>query len=158
MRTLAGPLLLVDAGHVAAGLLTSDLCTLQAHFAPLRRMACASPESAIKSAQQRSLALFPRGLPPRCLWRCAAPAQPALAPWESAKALVRDPQVADRPRTAPKLSERLRTRPDDVQGLFKWKQWQVVGRHLPTEAEPNPTVYRMKVWATDSVRAKSKFW
>jgi hypothetical protein len=34
----------------------------------------------------------------------------------------------------------------------------VVGRHLPTDAEPTPTVYRMKVWANDAVRAKSKFW
>jgi large subunit ribosomal protein L18Ae len=45
-----------------------------------------------------------------------------------------------------------------VQGIFKFHQYQVVGRHLPTEAEPTPTVYRMKVWAMDAVRAKSKFW
>uniref|UniRef100_A0A7S0YJ75 60S ribosomal protein L18a n=1 Tax=Polytomella parva TaxID=51329 RepID=A0A7S0YJ75_9CHLO len=44
------------------------------------------------------------------------------------------------------------------QGLFKFHQYQVVGRHLPTEQEPTPTVYRMKVWAEDSVKAKSKFW
>jgi large subunit ribosomal protein L18Ae len=44
------------------------------------------------------------------------------------------------------------------QGAFKFHQYQVVGRHLPTEQEPNPTVYRMKVWAQDAVRAKSKFW
>ena len=29
---------------------------------------------------------------------------------------------------------------------------------MPTEAEPVPTVYRMKVWAEDTVKAKSKFW
>jgi large subunit ribosomal protein L18Ae len=34
----------------------------------------------------------------------------------------------------------------------------VVGRHLPTDADPSPTLYRMKVWAKDAVRAKSKFW
>ncbi|GAX73600.1 hypothetical protein CEUSTIGMA_g1051.t1 [Chlamydomonas eustigma] len=45
-----------------------------------------------------------------------------------------------------------------VQGGYKFHQYQVVGRHLPTEAEPNPTVYRMKVWAEDTVKAKSKFW
>jgi large subunit ribosomal protein L18Ae len=45
-----------------------------------------------------------------------------------------------------------------VQGNYKFHQYQVVGRHLPTEAEPAPTVYRMKVWAMDAVRAKSKFW
>eukprot|EP00884_Botryococcus_braunii_P000253 jgi/Botrbrau1/10228/Bobra.0362s0018.1 len=45
-----------------------------------------------------------------------------------------------------------------VQGGYKFHQYQVVGRHLPTEKEPNPTLYRMKLWATDPVRAKSKFW
>jgi hypothetical protein len=45
-----------------------------------------------------------------------------------------------------------------AQGLFKYHQYQVVGRHLPTEADPSPTLYRMKVWAKDAVRAKSKFW
>ncbi|KIZ01204.1 60S ribosomal protein L18a-2 [Monoraphidium neglectum] len=44
------------------------------------------------------------------------------------------------------------------EGLFKYHQYQVVGRHNPTTAEPNPTVYRMKVWAPDAVCAKSKFW
>ena len=44
------------------------------------------------------------------------------------------------------------------EGLFKFHQYQVVGRHNPTTADPNPTVYRMKVWAPDAVRAKSKFW
>jgi large subunit ribosomal protein L18Ae len=45
-----------------------------------------------------------------------------------------------------------------LQGLFQFHQYQVVGRHMPTESEPTPTVYRMKVWAEDQVRAKSKFW
>ncbi|CAG9464132.1 unnamed protein product [Pedinophyceae sp. YPF-701] len=43
-------------------------------------------------------------------------------------------------------------------GNFKFHQYQIVGRHVPTEKEPNPTIYRMKVWATDAVRARSKFW
>ncbi|KAK9808494.1 hypothetical protein WJX73_000888 [Symbiochloris irregularis] len=45
-----------------------------------------------------------------------------------------------------------------VQGGYKFHQYQVAGRHLPTEKEPEPTIYRMKLWATDPVRAKSKFW
>merc|ERR1712004_153550 len=45
-----------------------------------------------------------------------------------------------------------------MEGNFKWHQYQVVGRHLPTEENPTPTPYRMKLWATDAVRAKSKFW
>lgn len=45
-----------------------------------------------------------------------------------------------------------------VQGIFKYHQYQVVGRHLPTEKDAEPPVYRMKLWAEDDVRAKSKFW
>ncbi|DBA72058.1 hypothetical protein WJX79_004475 [Trebouxia sp. C0005] len=45
-----------------------------------------------------------------------------------------------------------------VQGLYKFHQYQVVGRHLPTANDENPQIYRMKLWATDAVRAKSKFW
>lgn len=45
-----------------------------------------------------------------------------------------------------------------TQGLYKYHQYQVVGRHNPTASEPNPTVFRMKVWAPDAVCAKSKFW
>lgn len=44
------------------------------------------------------------------------------------------------------------------QGNYKFHQYQVVGRHLPTEKDENPTIYRMKLWAEDSLRAKSKFW
>ncbi|KAG6480944.1 hypothetical protein ZIOFF_057535 [Zingiber officinale] len=40
----------------------------------------------------------------------------------------------------------------------KFHQYQVVGRALPTEGEPHPKIYRMKLWATNDVRAKSKFW
>ncbi|KAK2076281.1 60S ribosomal protein L18a-2 [Prototheca wickerhamii] len=45
-----------------------------------------------------------------------------------------------------------------IQGIFKYHQYQVVGRHLPTEKDAEPPVYRMKLWAEDDVRAKSKFW
>ncbi|RXH86413.1 hypothetical protein DVH24_017466 [Malus domestica] len=37
-------------------------------------------------------------------------------------------------------------------------QYQVVGRKLPTETDEQPKIYRMKLWATNEVRAKSKFW
>lgn len=33
-----------------------------------------------------------------------------------------------------------------------------MGRHLPTDKDPNPQIYRMKLWARDDVKAKSKFW
>eukprot|EP00887_Chlorella_sp_A99_P001857 scaffold19.g1857.t1 len=45
-----------------------------------------------------------------------------------------------------------------VQGGYKYHQYQVVGRHLPSEKDPEPTIYRMKMWAQDPTRAKSKFW
>lgn len=45
-----------------------------------------------------------------------------------------------------------------AQGGYKYHQYQVVGRHLPTIRDPEPTIYRMKLWASDPVRAKSKFW
>jgi large subunit ribosomal protein L18Ae len=33
-----------------------------------------------------------------------------------------------------------------------------VGRALPTPGDEHPKIYRMKLWATNEVRAKSKFW
>lgn len=41
---------------------------------------------------------------------------------------------------------------------YNYRQFQVVGRHLPTEKIPNPQIYRMKLWARDDVKARSKFW
>lgn len=41
---------------------------------------------------------------------------------------------------------------------LQFHQYQVVGRALPTEADDHPKIYRMKLWATNEVRAKSKFW
>ncbi|KAG5401965.1 hypothetical protein IGI04_016572 [Brassica rapa subsp. trilocularis] len=43
-------------------------------------------------------------------------------------------------------------------GAFRFHQYQVVGRALPTEKDVQPKIYRMKLWATNEVRAKSKFW
>ncbi|PRQ29428.1 putative ribosomal protein 50S-L18Ae/60S-L20/60S-L18A [Rosa chinensis] len=41
---------------------------------------------------------------------------------------------------------------------LKFHQYQVVGRALPKDAEDTPKIYRMKLWHTNEVRAKSKFW
>ncbi|GLJ37216.1 hypothetical protein SUGI_0754750 [Cryptomeria japonica] len=41
---------------------------------------------------------------------------------------------------------------------YRFHQYQVVGRALPTSVDENPKIYRMKLWATNDVRAKSKFW
>jgi hypothetical protein len=37
-------------------------------------------------------------------------------------------------------------------------EYQVVGRHLPTDAEPTPKIYRMRIFAPNEVVAKSRFW
>ncbi|CAD5175207.1 unnamed protein product [Musa acuminata subsp. malaccensis] len=42
--------------------------------------------------------------------------------------------------------------------IFRFHQYQVVGRALPTAAVEHPKIYRMKLWATNEARAKSKFW
>ena len=38
------------------------------------------------------------------------------------------------------------------------RQFWVVGRKLPSEAEPEPTCYRIRVFAKNSVLARSQFW
>ncbi|KEP66141.1 UNVERIFIED_CONTAM: ribosomal protein RPL18A [Hammondia hammondi] len=40
----------------------------------------------------------------------------------------------------------------------KISQYQVVGRKQPTEAEPNPSLFRMRLFARNKVLAVSKFW
>ncbi|KAG2165050.1 hypothetical protein JADG_004789 [Aureobasidium aubasidani] len=38
------------------------------------------------------------------------------------------------------------------------QEYQVVGRLLPTDANPTPKLYRMRVFAPNEVVAKSRFW
>ncbi|KAF8873777.1 ribosomal L18ae/LX protein domain-containing protein [Infundibulicybe gibba] len=37
-------------------------------------------------------------------------------------------------------------------------EYQIVGRHLPTESDPTPKIYRMRIFAPNEVVAKSRFW
>jgi large subunit ribosomal protein L18Ae len=37
-------------------------------------------------------------------------------------------------------------------------QFLVVGRGHPSNENPNPKIYKMRIFAQDQVRAKSKFW
>jgi large subunit ribosomal protein L18Ae len=37
-------------------------------------------------------------------------------------------------------------------------QFLVVGRGHPTESNPTPKIFKMRIFANDAVRAKSKFW
>jgi len=43
-----------------------------------------------------------------------------------------------------------------VQGELK--QYRVVGRRIPTEKDTQPPLYQMKIFATNEVVAKSRFW
>ena len=38
------------------------------------------------------------------------------------------------------------------------KQFIIVGRKLPTERDPNPRLYKMQIFASNYVVAKSRFW
>jgi large subunit ribosomal protein L18Ae len=38
------------------------------------------------------------------------------------------------------------------------KEFKVIGRKLPTESEPVTPLYRMRIFATDPIVAKSRFW
>ncbi|KAF5318687.1 hypothetical protein D9619_010651 [Psilocybe cf. subviscida] len=42
--------------------------------------------------------------------------------------------------------------------MTSFTEYQVVGRHLPTESDPTPKIYRMRIFAPNEVVAKSRFW
>ncbi|KAK7083728.1 60S ribosomal protein L18A, partial [Halocaridina rubra] len=37
-------------------------------------------------------------------------------------------------------------------------EYSVIGRKLPTDADPSPQLYKMRIFAPDRVVAKSRFW
>ena len=50
---------------------------------------------------------------------------------------------------------------DAFQMLIWWQvyhEYQVIGRKQPTEKEPQPKIYRMKIFAKNPILARSKFW
>jgi len=40
----------------------------------------------------------------------------------------------------------------------KLHEYQVIGRHAPSDKEPNPSIYRMRIFAKSPIFAKSRFW
>lgn len=42
--------------------------------------------------------------------------------------------------------------------LVQMHQYQIVGRRKPSEKNPNPEVFRMKLFAPNTVVARSRFW
>ncbi|KAL9104160.1 MAG: hypothetical protein Q9163_000859 [Psora crenata] len=43
-------------------------------------------------------------------------------------------------------------------GIGRLKEYQVIGRRLPTDVNPAPKLYRMRIFAPNTVVAKSRFW
>ncbi|MCJ1253696.1 60S ribosomal protein L20 [Lignoscripta atroalba] len=41
---------------------------------------------------------------------------------------------------------------------WRLNEYQVIGRHLPTETNATPKLYRMRIFAANTVVAKSRFW
>merc|ERR1711975_90364 len=39
-----------------------------------------------------------------------------------------------------------------------YHQYEVIGRRLPTELDPNPKAYRIKLFTKNETQAKSRFW
>lgn len=42
--------------------------------------------------------------------------------------------------------------------IGRFVEYQVIGRHLPSDAQPTPKLYRMRIFAPNDVVAKSRFW
>ncbi|EAS33907.3 60S ribosomal protein L20 [Coccidioides immitis RS] len=42
--------------------------------------------------------------------------------------------------------------------MGRLNEYQVIARHLPTEANPTPKLFRMRIFAPNTVVAKSRFW
>ena len=42
--------------------------------------------------------------------------------------------------------------------IFQVKEYEIIGRGLPSEKNPSPPLYKMRIFAPDEVVAKSKYW
>jgi len=41
---------------------------------------------------------------------------------------------------------------------YDYHQFEVIGRHVPTERDPEPKAYRIKLFAKSETQARSRFW
>ena len=57
-----------------------------------------------------------------------------------------------------KIAKKSSQEPTDSSLQMKTRQFLVMGRKLPTEADPTPKVYAIRLFARNDVVAKSKFW
>ena len=42
--------------------------------------------------------------------------------------------------------------------MSRLNEYQVIGRRLPTDSAPEPLLYRMRIFAQNTVVAKSRYW
>merc|ERR1712227_1086418 len=40
----------------------------------------------------------------------------------------------------------------------EFRQYEVIGRHVPTERDPEPKAYRIKLFTRNETQARSRFW
>ncbi|CAI4684842.1 AVI_1a_G0042460.mRNA.1.CDS.1 [Saccharomyces cerevisiae] len=45
-----------------------------------------------------------------------------------------------------------------ILSVAHFKEYQVIGRRLPTESVPEPKLFRMRIFASNEVIAKSRYW
>lgn len=45
-----------------------------------------------------------------------------------------------------------------LNSMGRFQEYQVIGRKLPSDKEPQPKLYRMRIFAPNDVVAKSRFW
>merc|ERR1711865_1069132 len=41
---------------------------------------------------------------------------------------------------------------------FDYHQYEVIGRHVPTERDPEPKAYRIKLFTKNETQVRSRFW
>merc|ERR1712010_159325 len=41
---------------------------------------------------------------------------------------------------------------------YDYHQYEVIGRHVPTERDPAPKAYRIKLFTKNETQARSRFW
>merc|ERR1712013_345071 len=46
----------------------------------------------------------------------------------------------------------------EMKGLGELKEFKIIGRRVPTEKDTKPPIFRMRIFASDVVAAKSRFW
>ncbi|KAK9464824.1 ribosomal L18ae/LX protein domain-containing protein [Lipomyces arxii] len=42
--------------------------------------------------------------------------------------------------------------------MGRLQEYEVIGRHLPTDTDPTPKLYRLSIFAPNTVVAKSRYW